>query len=323
MKSIHKLEVKIISICTLFLLSGFILFGYSQYEDYQLMSEKYESMYSTMDKQLGIYIESVLRENQEKAEVNIDFYTNIVHKKLLEGYNNDLDALERDINNPTKDSKLVKILDNTLGDIYVNENTIYNKPFATSLNNIIWNRVLPYNYNTDNKVITWEEFSNKHYNPELSKIAIKALKDMNTDKHKFIFWEALRNINPEHKLIKNMDINDVLDICNKEGIESLKSYEILIPAYITKNGDIFGTKDVNNMGHKIENYKIIIIQRINIYDALVPYLPEISFFKNELSNLETESVDMMNQKAFNMTTCMIMSVITLVGSAYLQKKFND
>lgn len=319
----NKMEIKIISLCTLFLLSGFILFGYTQYDDYQNMSEKYEESYKSTTKQMDIYIESILLENQKKAELSIEFYTNIVHQKLLEAYDNNLDALERDINNPTENTKIVKIIDNVLSDVYVNDDTVYNKPFVASLNNIIWNRVLPYDYGNNDDVVSWEQFANKHYNPELSKKAIEALRNMNADKNEFIFWEAIKNNNPEHKIIKNMDISEVLKVCNKEGVEALKSYELLIPVYITKNGDIFGTRDVDNKGHKIENYKIIAIQRVNVYDALVPYLPGISFFENELSNIKTESDNMMNRKAFNMAASAILSVITLVGSAYLQNKFND
>ena len=319
----NKIELKIISLCTLFLLSGFILFGYTQYDDYQNLSEKYEESYKTTTKQVDIYIKSILLENQKKAEVSIQFYTNIVHKELLKAYNNNLDDLEKDIVNPKENSKLVKIIDNTLNEVYINENTIYNKPFVASLNNIIWNRVLPYDYDDDNNVISWNEFANKHYNPELSKKAIASIKNMNSDKNEFIFWEAIKNNHSKHKIIKNMDINEVLKVYNDEGIDTLKSYELLIPVYITKDGDIFGTKDVDNKGHKIENYKIIAIQRVNVYDALVPYLPEISFFENELLNIKNESNNMMNRKAFNMTISAILSVITLVGSAYLQNKFND
>lgn len=319
----NKMEIKIISLCTLFLLSGFILFGYTQYDDYQNMSEKYEESYKSTTKQMDIYIKSILLENQKKAELSIEFYTNIVHQELLKAYDNNLDALEKDISNPTENTKLVKIIDNVLNDIYVNEDTVYNKPFVASLNNIIWNRVLPYDYGDNDDVISWNRFANKHYNPELSKKAIEALRNMNADKNEFIFWEAIKNNNPKHKIIKDMDISEVLKVCNDEGIDALKSYELLIPVYITKNGDIFGTKDVDNRGHKIENYKIIAIQRVNVYDALVPYLPGISFFENELSNIKTESNNMMNRKAFNMAASAILSVITLVGSAYLQNKFND
>ena len=320
----NKIELKIISVCTLLLLSGFIIFAYTQYDDYRNMEQKFSNIQTSMEEELDIYIKSILTENQKKAELYIGFYTNLIHENLLKGYNNDLDELEQDILNPTEDSKLVQLIDKTLEEVYINNDTNHNKPFVASLNNIIWNRVLPYDYQTNtDKVISWEEFINKHYNSNLSQIAMESLKNMNSNKHDFIFWEAIENNNPEHTLIKDMDINDVLDVYKKEGIEGLKSYELLIPIYITKNGDIFGTKDVNTMGHKIENYKIIIIQRMNIYDALEPYLSSITVFENEISKIELESSNVMQMKAYGMIISTLLSIITLVGSAYLQKKFND
>lgn len=322
MKKSSKLEVKIISICTLFLLIGFVRDAFVKYDDYKSMEERYNRIETSMREELNTHIKSILIENQKKGELNIGFYTNLIHEKLLKEYNNDLDALENDISNPTENSDLVRLIDDILENVYINKDTSHNKPFVASLNNIVWNRVLPYTY--DNKdTISWNEFINKHYNPELSKIAMEALKNMNTDKYDFIFWEAINNTNPEHKLIKNMDINDVLDVYKEEGLEGLKSYEILAPVYITKNGDIFGTKDVNTMGHKIENYKIIVIQRINMYDALEPHLSSINFFENEISKINAESQLLMAKQTFRMVESVTTCVIVLIGSAYIQKRFND
>lgn len=323
MKTTRKLEVKIISVFTLFLLIGFVRDVFIEYDNYKSMEERYDRMEEIMRDELDIYIKSILNENQKKGEINIGFYTNLIHKKILEEYNNDLDALEKDITNPTEDSKLVRLIDNTLENVYINENTNHNKPFVASLNNIVWNRVLPYTYGDNKKIVSWEDFINKHYNPQLSKIAMETLKNMNSNKHDFIFWEAIENNNPEHKLIKNMDINDVLSVYRKEGIEGLKSYEFLIPIYITKNGDIFGTKDVNSMGHKIENYKIIVIQRINMYDALVPHLSSITFFESEISKIQIESQLLMTKQMFRMVESMILCILVLFGSAFLQRKFNE
>lgn len=321
MKTVNKLEVKIISIFTLLLLIGFVINSFIQYSDYKSTEERYNRLEKSMEKQLDTYIESILYENQRKGEVNIEFFTNLIHEELLREYDNDLDALEKDILNPVENSDLVILLDDILEDVFINENTNHNKPFVASLNNIIWNRVLPYKYD-NNDIVSWNSFISKHFNPSLSKIAMEAITNMNTNKFDFIFWEAIENKNPDHKKINTMNINEVLKVFKEEGIDGLKSYEILVPVYITKSGDIFGTKDVNTMGHKIENYKIIVIQRINMYDALQPYLSSINLFENDIIKLQEESSLIMNEILIRMIESILLSVIVLYGSAVIQRRFN-
>lgn len=320
-----NIKTKIVSISSMILLSGFTLLGYIQYSEYEYMTDNFDSIRQSVSSELDMYIESILLENQAKAKLYIESYTNIINDEILKGYEGDYDTLKKDIQNPKEDTKLIAILDECLSNKFINTKSIHNRPFVSTLDHIIWNRSLSYEYNISDtdKVISLDAFINNHYNSKLSKITIEAIKNMNLDKNKFIFWEALPNNNPEHKLIDKMDISELIDVYNNEGIDSLKSYEILIPAYITDKGDIFGNKDVNPNGHKNNTDKIIVIQRVNVYDALVKYESKINEFKNNIEKVDIFYDHISRTKASNMILCLLLSILTLIGSAYIQSKLNE
>lgn len=320
-----NIKTKIISISSLILLSGFTLFGYTQYDEYRYMTDNFNSIKKIVNEELELYIESILLGNQEKAKLYIESHTDIINEKILEQYEGEHDTLKKDIKNPNENTKLVKILDEYLSDKFINTNTTHNKPFVITLDHIIWNRSLSYNYtdSNENSVISLDNFISNHYNQKLSKIAIESIKNMNLDKNKFIFWEALSNDNPEHKIINKMDISEIIDVYNEEGIESLKSYDILVPAYITDEGDIFGNNDVNSNGHKNNNDKIVIVQRVNVFDALMCYESEINEFKNNIDKIDIFYGNISKIKASNMILCSILSILTLIGSSYIQSKINE
>ena len=58
------------------------------------------------------------------------------------------------------------------------------------------------------------------------------------------------------------------------GIDALKSFEFLIPVYITEYGDVFGNYDDHTI-ESVNKDKIIIVQKLNIVDYINFYCPEL------------------------------------------------
>jgi hypothetical protein len=103
------------------------------------------------------------------------------------------------------------------------------------------------------------------YNKELTKNAINRI--LNKDVSKIVGWDI-----PQEKVTFNYDDIDMTilkQIYMEKGLKGLSEIEILCPAYITENGDIFGIPDVSNYGKKNDNDKLIIVQRFNIYDQIM------------------------------------------------------
>lgn len=278
---------KVLSLCTLAILTVTVMFSYKQYEDYKTSEQSYSDIEETMKSEMFIFLKGIFTENIKKAELLTEFNTKIIHKRLVEEYGDNLEGLENDIVNPNPDSKINKILDEILMDIYINNDTDTNKPIVATMRNIIWNRSLLIE---SDDILLWDNFKNTHYNTVLADKAIKALKNMNNEKYDFIFWEINNNNLLEHKMLDDMNIDKLLELYYEEGLESLKGYELLVPVYITNTGDIFGTKDTNSIGEKINNYKIIVIQRVNAYDALIDYKADLTYFNSEIKAIHTQVV---------------------------------
>lgn len=316
-----SIMTKLLSISTLVILIITILFSYKQFEDYKNSQESYMKIEESMKNQLHTYMRGVLTENIRKAELLTQTNTVIIHKLLLEGYGDNLDGLEYDILNPNPDSKLNKILDEVLMNTYINKDTNSNKPIVATMRNIVWNRSLTI---SSDELLLWDNFKNIHYNTILAQKAIEALQDMNKQKNDFIFWELNHNADLNTtKMITTMDINELLDLYYEEGLDSLKGFELLVPVYITNSGDIFGTKDTNSIGEKINNYKIIVIQRVNVYDALIDYKSDLTYFNSEIKSVEMQVIFNDKHRISLLIQTIIFIFCLLIGSGILQKKLNS
>lgn len=315
-----SLMTKLLSITTLVILTITILFSYKQYEDYMTSMESYETIESGMKEELYLYIKGILRENIKKAELLTAVNTSVIHHKLVETYGNNLDGLEQDLNQPNPNSQINKILDEVLIDTYINDNTDSNRPIVATMRNIIWNRSI---HIKSDDYLLWEKFKNAYFNTTLNAKAIDALKNMNNDKYDFIFWELYSNSISTHLMLSEMNIDKMIDVYYNEGLESLKAYELLVPVYITNTGDIFGTKDTNSIGEKINNYKIMVIQRINVYDALIDYKSDLTYFNSEIKAIETEILYSDKQRVSLLIQTIIFIICLLIGSAILQRKLNS
>lgn len=310
---------KIISLCTLMVIFSATIFTFRQYETYNNSEKEYKEIRNALETEMNIIIKTVLSENKHKAELYIGEHSNVIHQKILNAYGSDLNKLEQDIINPTVNSKLTKILDSVLEGVFINEDNDLNTPFVTSMSLILWNKTLQF-ASGDNTLMSLEDFKNSQFNVYLAQEAVEAIKNMNIDKNEFIFWEPIDTGLNNHKIITDMNINKLLEVFYNEGMTALRSYELLIPIYITKDGDVFGTKDITSLGHKIDNYKIIIIQRINVYDSLKPYLSDIEYCLNEISKYENK-VNKTNSEVISLVVeTLIFILFILIASAILQNK---
>lgn len=314
---IEKKIQKIVALCTLVVLLCIVLFSYKLYDEYKTVEYHYTTVQESMKNQVNIILKTALTENVKKAEEYMNDNTNIIHARLLSEYGDDLDGLENDIALPTEDSKIAKILNDVLTDFYINEDTSSNKPFVISMSNVIWNKSF-INGKVDNSVMTIDELINIQYNKKLASDAINAIKDKNIQKNDFIFWEFIPNTDIEHEIISDMYINEIYNIYHTEGLDGLKSYELLIPTYITKDGDIFGNSDINSLGQKMDNYKLIVIQRISVYDILKKYSSDLAYCEGEVYSVKEEALDTNRHRAFAMSQSLIIIVFILIGSAYIQ-----
>ena len=143
-------------------------------------------------------------------------------------------------------------------------NDVRNDIFVLSRNGVILDN------NIENHKATHRSISEEidtHYNQPLGYKAINML--INNHKSNLVFYEPSEPIESDsHIKLQNPSLESLRHIFENEGIEGLSGYVMLVPSYITENGDIFGTPDIADDGTVNDNFKLIIVQRFSLYDIL-------------------------------------------------------
>ena len=128
----------------------------------------------------------------------------------------------------------------------------------------------------------WDTIIENQANPEL---AMDALHHILERDNTLAFWEYNESDNPNHKIITRDNIEDLKEVYMTEGLDGLKNYEFLAPAYITETGDIFGVDDRDHHGQIVSNDKLIVVQEFSIYEQLMTrhtgLIKEIEYTNNE------------------------------------------
>ena len=317
-----KLIKRLIAIATLIVLLVCIFFAYVQFEDYVTNSYQYQHTYVNAINDKDLFISSIIKENESKAENVMDIYSSIIQEDILESYNGNKPQLEYDITHPSQNSRLNKILDNTLNGVYLNEDTHNNTAFVASLNNVLWSRtqLLPL---STNKFYSWKNIETNHYNSELTTQAVTAIKNPDYITDNIIYWQTAPYTDSGTPMIDSMTMASLINLTNDYGVDSLKNVELLVPVYITKNGDIFDNSDINSLGQRKADYKIILVMRVNVYDAIKPYLSEIQYYQNQINNAQYMIKHNQKQKFYTMVIALAFSVFVVIGSGYIQNKLTD
>lgn len=269
-----KGQMKLLSLVTTSMIILSMVFTYSKFNDFITMKGVYDNARKSVVSSSELFVNSVLRENKKSSLDKLGLFADEIQKSLFEEYGKDLHGLKYDILNPSEHSKLNRVLNSVIGNSYINHANPNNGIFVMTKNNIIWDK-----HAKSPLPIKIEEI----YDNAIDNNAIQNVVDRDFSEDYII----LRTTDGETSSNNNL-IREIKDIIFRNDLEKLKRYEMLVPVYITETGDIFGVEDSNGV-NKVDNFKIILVQKINIYDALQKYDEQILFIEKELNSID-ESV---------------------------------
>lgn len=271
------MKKRIISVVSILLMLLVVMYGVNQFSQFIDNECNYKKNIEMVNNEAKRYLYTLIYDEQDKAKTVLENKVENIQNTIIDEYGEDKELLENDIKNPIENSKLSKIFDNEL----------YNydsKIIVGTMDKILWNRLYgEYSMNIKD-YYTWEDVIYSAHNNYLSKEAIDTIVQLNIQKNDFIIWQSGKsNID----LVEN-DIKILLDEFEKcdYDINELKGYEILIPVYITSDGDIFGVKDVDSIGRFNDNCKMILVQKLNLYDILKDQEQVIEKYKDEMLKIQ-------------------------------------
>lgn len=243
----------------LILISGLILYMYT------VDRVKYSEEKSIED-YTSIQFDRVWSELQILRSQAHDNARNIAEDIETELRKQNLAELKYDMDNGHVNEEMYNTIESIISGKSMNDINNYRNGIIVMTQNGIFE---DFNYErvsgvTDQEMRTWDVEVATAYNKELQKESIRRLLNHSDS---IITTEKINRLGENHIKIKSMDYDSLKEIFLKEGIEGLKNYQFINPAYITETGDIFGQDDILQ-GVKQPNHKIIIVQEFNLYDQL-------------------------------------------------------
>lgn len=231
-------------------------------------------------------INALLTEIQIEGTLQAKTAAYNIENELRENYSN-LNDLYNDLDKyDNEDTQLINIISKNIDNKYLN-NIKTDNMFVAMRWGIFYDKSLD-NSIINEKLKTWEVVTNKYFDTELANEAINKI--LYKDTTSLIGWDT-RIFNDGKEKIQTLDLNKLKELYDQYGLEGLKNIELLCPAYITENGDIFGIPDVNTHGKQNDNDKIIVIQRINLYEQIInrnndkiSSLDNINIIKSEMNH---------------------------------------
>lgn len=159
----------------------------------------------------------------------------------------------------------------------------------------------------------WKTFEESNANRLLAKNAVYSLTHIPND---LVFIEPTESNIKDHPYESIITIDRLKEIYKKEGIEGLKNYQLLVPYYIKDyNTDIFNNKEISHGVHHM-TYRIMVVQRCNIYDQIINNNPELVDTSVEEIISYNDTVEMyINLILFLMIVIFIVSIL-LVGFVF-------
>jgi hypothetical protein len=282
---VHALN-KILSTILLLFVLVVCLISYKSYSDATVINHYRTTEITAIRTLEWVFIESVIMENYDKADLKGQQIKEDIENKVIKEYPTlrDRERLLVELGTPNKDANIYKILNESIKGKYLNGiKNDSNDPFVASMDGVLADRSYTTAKLSGNSLRTWDIELDHQANTNLGKLAVESILSQS---NVYIFWEPTSSREDNHILINRMSVTSLKDVFDKEGINGLKTYEFLKPIYIQEDTDIFGTPDVDNLGHKQQNYKLIVIQSFSITDVLDKvHKDRIQAYEEQIRNL--------------------------------------
>lgn len=279
-----KIKFKNVSTISTLILIVIIALSYTLYKAVDNVKYNYTTNYTALkDREWG-YIESLINENREKSVLQADQVSEKIKTDLINKYGPNSEKLMNDMKNVStlKNTPFLQILSSDIQGKYINFDSDNNDMFVVAkwdvTNNkpkkknipqgaIISDRSL--NCARFGSIRTFDMETSMHYNKQLALDAITKM--LNQDNQDMIFWEFLRPDSRTHIKLTTCSEEQLKNVFYKEGIKGLYNYEFLNPSYLNPDSDIFNTYDVDYIGNRVNNYKLIINQGFLLRDIITKY----------------------------------------------------
>lgn len=300
-----------------------ITIGSTIYQAYNDLEESKTNLKRTMGEihqTEWISIRAIADENIAKAQLQANTTKGDLHHKLLMNYGDNLDQLRHDlrVNEP---NKAHEILQEVTSYKFLNKKNDDNRIILADDHRIIADSSLSASLKPNR---TWEEETNSRMNPVLYKDSVEKI--LHQQVPYAIIESSLYTQSHVGDTMETSDFNVIKSEYLKYGVSVLKSYNIIVPSYLTDHGDIFGVPDITPDGTRNVNHKITIIQEFNLFDSILPYnslFEQYNSARNSCKDIHDRHVSEIITRLILNLAIMVLTFIALICSVMMFFKLGD
>lgn len=307
-------------LASIILILIFLIAGLFHYIFYNMEIDYHKSKLQEVDTMeanaIWEVVESTIKSTNYIAEVSAIHAANHITNDIKEKY--DADSLKQRLDKGTlEDSEIVGLLYDNMKENYLYKiNNNRNALFVLTNNGYVIRPDSKYENDKGKIAKSKEDELNEMYNRPLGETSLYLLSKH--DVGRLIFYEPEFTIdNPNHLMINNPSLDELKKVYNAEGLDGLSGYVILVPIYVTNDGDVFGTPDISPTGEIIKNYKLIVVQRYSLIDAInYTSKDEIDAIRHETYLLKRDIMHAINLRTLSYTAIMLLDIFALLIILY-------
>lgn len=250
-------------------------------------------------------IENTISENIDKAKIQSNGAKKLLTARILHDYSGNMQTLREDL--ARKDnSPVFEAMNEVIDGMYINNESELNRMIIVDKNGILADKGIVSSTKKSRDWIT--EIQAK---PDRV-IAAKAVNMILTKNNNIIYLKVDAFISVDHEPF-DPNMTTFKAAYDRYGINIFRNYNILVPSYITNDGDIFSVPDVNTRGIKNENNKLIIVQEFNIYDAIIKNKDDLDKYDAIVTEYEKDLRATIDSKIFSFIFSIFITMLSFIG----------
>ena len=299
----YSFEIRFLLILALFPVIVVIVQLYYTYQNIFTAHYVENLITNNVENQQWDMIRCVISENEKCARLQAENIKNNITHDLIITYKDNVDQLNKDLDSHDKNRDCYKILKANIENMFMNVDSFDNRVYVADRERILVDRDTA-KEDRDNRL--WETEIQSNADPIAASKAVDMI--LLKDKH-IIYWVAEGSEqSSKDKDYQHLTLESIRDDISKNGITALKSYDVLVPAYIPNRSTVLNESKTNFHGVLETEKKLIVIQSFNLYDA---FMVHNNNFEKLNSTTDLVKNSMRETVNTNIITLMLVVILTL------------
>ena len=256
-------------------------------------------------------IRCVISENEKRARLQAENIKNNITHDLIITYKDNVDQLNKDLDSHDKNRDCYKILKANIENMFMNVDSFDNRVYVADREGILVDRDTV-KEDRDNRL--WETEIQSNADPIAASKAVDMI--LLKDKH-IIYWVAEDSEqSPKDKDYQHLTLESIRDDISENGIKALKSYDVLVPAYVPNRSMVLNESKTNFHGVLETEKKLIVIQSFNLYDAFIDYNNNFEKLDSTTDLVKNAMRETVNTDIITLLLVVILTLMSFGGTIY-------